>query len=212
MLIDMNKILEIDDKKEEGTIKAFYKRVSNKINMYKEMLRDRIKEDIETFKENEKNYKELKKEKKIIKENIFKEVNKFESLMYYRKFNAARRVLMNLRRNSGSEIEDDLIYIYAGEDFEDMYAHSVCKKIINGIETSQIPGIYDELDALRIAKAFNFDKEEEHGIALKIYFFEIKNKNYRTAYNIKITYGIDNEEIREILPEAYRRDMALLRQ
>ena len=212
MLIDMNRTLEMDDKKDKGTIKAFYKKVSDKVNMYKEMLRDRIKEDIETFKENEKSYKELKKEKKIIKENIFREVNRFEALMYYRKFNAATKVMRDLRRNSSSTIEDDLIYIYAGEDFEDMYAHSVCKKIINGIETSQIPGIYDELDALRIAKAFNFDKEEEHGIALKTYFFELKNKNYRTAYNIKITYGIDNEEIREILPEAYRRDMALLRQ
>ncbi|MCL5105775.1 MAG: hypothetical protein M1331_00030, partial [Candidatus Marsarchaeota archaeon] len=176
------------------------------------MLRDRIKEDIETFKENEKNYKELKKEKNKIKENIFEEVRKFEALMYYRKFNAATNVMRDLRRNSGSEIEDNLIYIYAGEDFEDMYAHGVCRRIIKGIETGQIPGIYDELDALRIAKVFNFNGEEVHDIALKTYFFELKNKNYRTAYSIRNAYGLGDDEIQEVLPKAYRDSIVFMRQ
>ncbi|MCL5106282.1 MAG: hypothetical protein M1331_02730, partial [Candidatus Marsarchaeota archaeon] len=73
----MDNAIERDNGKNKGIVKTVYRKVSDKVNVYKAMLRDRIKEDIETFKENEKNYKELKKEKNKIKENIFEEVRKF---------------------------------------------------------------------------------------------------------------------------------------
>ncbi len=186
--------------------------VSDKVNKYKTMLRQRIKEDVETFKENEKNYKNYKKERKEIKENIFKEIEKFESLMDSRDFDGAKITLYNLRNNSGSILEDKLIDIYANENFENRYVHHICRKIMEGIETGQIPEHYDELDGLRIAKTFNFDNIEIQDIAIKTYLFELNNAMYRTANYIKSQYKLDDEEIINKVLETYKNSIIVIRQ